>query len=410
MTRLPKEMPFELENCFIAGGSILSLVTKTDIADYDIYPKNKEGLESVLYSLVDDHGGFIVNISDRAITLKLNGLTGKNGNRVIVQIMFFQWFETAQDIFNIFDFTVCMGAYDFDSKEYIFHEDFYGDIASKTLRFNCNTKYPLNSLMRVSKYRNKGYFIGKFEYAKIALAIAKKGLPNSWEELEREIGGVYGKEIKLQSGENQLEYSYENAITVLSELDFDPDDYINNLNSVDENKYTDVTVDEIVNYFTDEPKEYIEISNSNSKNYCVFLEDQFFVGKKVCKYLIEYAGSRNFVKKNTSKLFGYTNISNSDAQSIKVDINNLTNKSTTISKNYYTQFTIYDNSDIILNVANNKSYIQILISYDIDNITRISQDNVITVKSKITFEKVIKDSSNTRLEDVFEVIDNAIHL
>jgi hypothetical protein len=389
MKRLPK-MPFEFENCFIAGGSILSTVTKTDVADYDVYPKNKNGLESALYVLMEDHSSFICNISDRAITLKVNDVKDpKTGNRVIVQIMFFKWFETAKSIFDVFDFTVCMGAYDCDTQEYVFHEDFYGDIASKTLRFNHNTKFPLNSLMRVSKYKNKGYHIGKFEYTKIALAIAKKGLPNSWEELEREIGGVYGKEIKLQQGEDRLEYSYENAISVLSELEFDPDYYLKN--EQDNDSYSDVSIEEIIQYFTDEEKEYTEVYNNK---LCHFIENEFFLGNRVSKHLIEFAGTRNFKKRNPSKLFGY----------ISLDETKVLDFKKTFSR--YQTIDVYNNKQFYeKNFIKNKGLF--LVSYNVDNISMCKSDFV-RVHSNINIEKKV-DNTTTALEDVFDVLNNFMH-
>ena len=91
-----------LKNCFIAGGSILSVATKTAISDYDVYPKNSEGLIDAI-SLLSE-GAYVINVSDRAITLKHNDMKDKDGKRAIIQIMTYDFFENETKIFDNFDF------------------------------------------------------------------------------------------------------------------------------------------------------------------------------------------------------------------------------------------------------------------------------------------------------------------
>jgi len=243
---LPKEMEFsELKGCFIAGGAILSTVTKTPINDYDIYPKNREGFENAVFHFLDDHDGIVINITDRAITIKLNDMKNDDGERYIVQIIT-DFYETADDIFESFDYTVCMGAYDCDTNKFIFHEDFFPDIASKTLRFNPKTKYPMASLFRVNKYKNKGFFISKVETMKLALAIIEYGLPESWNDVENSIGGFYGKSISLET--NDIPFSKEALFELLESMIFDFDHYtISNADN-----YSDVKSHHIVEMFKEE--------------------------------------------------------------------------------------------------------------------------------------------------------------
>lgn len=208
--------PFDIKGCFIAGGAVLSRVTKTEINDWDVYPKSKDAAVDTCIQLMSD-GAYVVNVTDRAITFKHNNHTNLKGERSIIQVMTFDSFDSPETIFDAFDFTVCMGAYDCDNKEYFFSDYFWPDVAGKTLRFNPNTKFPLASQIRVSKYREKGFFIGKGESAKIALAVSAKGIPSSWDELESQLGGVYGKSLKLQT--EGVEFSLDKAFEVLSDLD-----------------------------------------------------------------------------------------------------------------------------------------------------------------------------------------------
>jgi len=221
MNRLPtRPYPFHgLDKCFIAGGAILSAVTKTDVSDYDIYPKSKEGMLEAIYYLMEEEGCFIVNISDRAITLKSNDVKNDKDERVIVQVMMFDEFATADRIFEFFDFTVCMAAFDCDTKEYVFHPDFWIDVAGKTIRFNPKTRYPLNSMMRLGKYRAKGYTLPTSEMVRMSLTLMQSRLPTSWGELEAVIGGTYGQQIKLHT--EGKEFSIQAAIDLFDNLNVD---------------------------------------------------------------------------------------------------------------------------------------------------------------------------------------------
>lgn len=381
---MPKEFEFKFEGCYIAGGAILSLATKNDIADYDVYPKTLQGLTNAVFELMNDHSSHIVNISDRAITFKVNDSKKCNGERNIVQIMTFDWFPTAESIFDFFDYTVCMGAFDCDSKQYVFHDDFYPDIASKTLRFNPKTRYPLASLLRTKKYRAKGFHIGKFEYAKIALAVANGGLPNSWNELEASLGGVYGKQITLNAEEKM--YSYENALEVLSNIEFDPEEYLL-LGDTDE--YSDLTDTDITNYFTDESLDYIEVND----NINCFL-DGYFVGERFSKKLTDLCGENKFKKKTPSKLFGY----------ISEGVSSANYKVGGKYKSTWSSVTHVSRSKSNIKNKNNKHF---LISFPSDNITNVTYDKVsFSGEGKIELEVSLETSAT---DDVDTVLEDLIH-
>lgn len=208
----------EFVGCYLAGGAILSRFTKKEVSDFDLYPKSKEAMMDAVFTVLDDSDKFIVNVTDKAITFKMNNITDSKGNRAVGQIMTYDTFETPEKIFENFDFTVCMGAFDIDTKEHTLHPAFFPDIASKTLRFNPKTRYPLNSLLRINKYKEKGYYISKPEMTRMILTAMNAGMPQSWKELEQQIGGTYGREIELHSKDK--EYSFEAALEVLEELSF----------------------------------------------------------------------------------------------------------------------------------------------------------------------------------------------
>ena len=264
MRNLPKSFEINLPGCFIAGGAILSAATRTDINDYDVYPKSNAAMIDAFHHLIDD-GCFVVNVSDRAVTFKSNTVNNDN-LRTIVQVMTYDSFETVEKIFENFDFTVCMGAFDCDAKTYVFHEDFYPDIATRTLRFNPKTRYPLNSMLRVNKYIAKGFFISKPELIKILLATISKGMPESWEELESQIGGTYGREVRLNKGD--IPFSLEAALDLLSnireftEMAPEPAD--------GRNDFSSYSAEDLEDMFSDQPKHVVV--NSEGDYFTIDIE------------------------------------------------------------------------------------------------------------------------------------------
>lgn len=207
---------FGLSGCYIAGGAVLSVATKQPITDYDIYPKTKKDMVGLCKSLLSE--AELIGFSENAVTFSHFNMKNYEGERVKVQIVRGEY-PTPESIFESFDFSVCMGAFDCDSKTYTYHEDFWPDAASRTIRFNPNTRYPLASFVRTKKYNSKGYKISQGELAKMALAMGRKGEPSSWEELESAIGGAYGRTLKLSRGDEK--YSFKKAIELLSGISDD---------------------------------------------------------------------------------------------------------------------------------------------------------------------------------------------
>lgn len=200
-----KEKCSTIEGAFVAGGAVTSVFTGKVINDVDIYFKSREAFE---YAVAEayENGFWCVAATKRAVTFVDHG-------GVPIQFMHFDFFPTAQDIFAAFDFTVVMGALDFDTGEFVFHEDFLKHNSQRFLRFHPGTRFPLASATRVLKYQTRGYTIGKGDILKIALASRKVKI-DTWEELKDQIGGAYGEKVVL-AGEDK-EFSLDAAIEALS--------------------------------------------------------------------------------------------------------------------------------------------------------------------------------------------------
>lgn len=218
--------PGHFNNAFVAGGAVTSVFTGAPINDIDVYFKSREAFETGVFQAYED-GLWCVSASKRAVTFA--------HDNQIAQLMHFDFFPTADDIFKAFDFTIVMGALDLDTGKttkynpvsfdfddvgedhptsgFIFHDDFLKHNSQRFLRFNPGTRYPLASACRVLKYQQRGYTIGKGDIMKIALAVRGVSI-DSWEDLKDQIGGAYGEKVVLQN--EHLPFSLDAAIAALT--------------------------------------------------------------------------------------------------------------------------------------------------------------------------------------------------
>lgn len=178
---------FAPSEAFIAGGALTSAFTGMGINDVDIYFKNKKAFMLAVEQAYDE-SLWCVSATDRAVTFVRDNC--------IIQLMHFDFFNTAEEIFDAFDYTVCMAAFDIDKQDFVFHEDFMKHASQRFLRFHSGTRYPYGSLMRVLKYQQRGYTIGKSDLLRIGLCLQKVPL-NSWDDLAAAIGGQYGEKAKV---------------------------------------------------------------------------------------------------------------------------------------------------------------------------------------------------------------------
>lgn len=197
---------FMPKGAFIAGGAITSVFTGQPINDVDYYFKSKEDFINAVADAYDDNF-WCVAATDRAVTFVWRDN--------VIQLMHFDFFDTAEKIFDAFDYTVVMGAYDIDKEDFVFHEDFFKHASQRFLRFHSGTRYPYGSLMRVLKYQDRGYKIGKSDLLRIGLACQRVEL-NSWDDLAAAIGGQYGEKAAI---ETDKEFSIDNALELFKDAE-----------------------------------------------------------------------------------------------------------------------------------------------------------------------------------------------
>lgn len=197
-------------NAVLAGGAIVSLFNNTEINDFDLYFKSKEDLFSFLVSNSRIYTN-VSYVSDKSVSLCFN--------KIKVQLVYMDYYKSIQDLFEHFDFECCMGAYDFVTEKFYFSKNFFIDNMSKTIHFNPKAVHPINSLVRVNKYINKGYSIGTKELFKIALSINKICI-DSPQRLKTELSGIYGENFnKVVEKIGDTPFSLDNVLEILSKID-----------------------------------------------------------------------------------------------------------------------------------------------------------------------------------------------
>lgn len=183
----------------IAGGALTSVFSHKEVNDIDVYFRSKEDLLTAFLIATKDWDGVYLSHTDKSITIHDKDTT------TTVQFIYFDYFADAEKVFEVFDYTVCMGAIemgeDLDKSQVVLDPRFLQDIASRTLYFNKGTRFPYISLIRAKKYQERGYKIGKGQLLAIGMACAEKQITN-WLTAKHQLGGVYGSEIDIKVKEN----------------------------------------------------------------------------------------------------------------------------------------------------------------------------------------------------------------
>lgn len=173
-------------NAIIAGGAITALFTGQKIRDWDIYFKNAADChQAVTWFGIN---GTLANETDTSKSYHL-GKQEKPYQLIVMSDLF----GDPETIFNYYDFTVCMAAYQFceDGKEegFVFGDDFFKHIGQRRLVFHTGTMFPICSMLRVMKYIKKGFFITGMELLKVGLAIHSLKI-KTYADLRRQLQGI----------------------------------------------------------------------------------------------------------------------------------------------------------------------------------------------------------------------------
>lgn len=175
---------FKKHNAVIAGGAITSIFSAREIKDYDIFFKDQNAFDNTLSHFSSRSKTYTKTYESNA------SVTFSQGRNTIQLIKLPQTFQpTAEKLVNTFDFTICMGAYDFEAEKFFFHHDFLKHIAQRKLIYNLNCIRPVSAVVRIKKFEQKEYSISKAELLKVIFSVQQLQI-NSYDEVLEHLTGV----------------------------------------------------------------------------------------------------------------------------------------------------------------------------------------------------------------------------
>ena len=128
---------------------------------------------------------YFVCATANAVTYKLDGLKFQ-----LIRHFYNEKSETpVADLLNVFDFTVCQGAFSFIDQQFYFSENFLKDICSRSLIVNKNLEYPLSTLFRTYKYIRKGYNLSPVQVIGLSVQCADLNL-ETYADYKKHILGI----------------------------------------------------------------------------------------------------------------------------------------------------------------------------------------------------------------------------
>lgn len=126
-----------------------------------------------------------------------------------------------EDMISDFDFIHCKAYYDFKTKMLTEPQNFLDVVANKTLIY-CKNPRPINSLLRMNKFVERGWKIQNFEIIKIAVDITELNLKDP-ESLAEILNNLTPQKME-QLGVNPKEIpSAGDLLSKISEFPFDAD-------------------------------------------------------------------------------------------------------------------------------------------------------------------------------------------
>jgi len=131
----------------LGGGAVRSMITGEPISDYDLFFTGNEAVDVTKRYLVDCDFVKVFECPLGELTTYING-------NVKVQLITKMFYTDPSDLVNSFDFTVTMFAWDGD-KIYTCRRAIK-DARKKNLGIN-EVTFPVATINRIHKYRNKGY-------------------------------------------------------------------------------------------------------------------------------------------------------------------------------------------------------------------------------------------------------------
>jgi hypothetical protein len=177
---IPVELLVELKrnNAMLCGGVWTSVVTDQGINDFDFFFNTETEYLNVLTLLNSSKNYKRVFESKNAVGFEFLPKAAFPQIQLIRRE-----FSGMADTVNRFDFTCCMCGYSIADDLFYYHPDFPTSCELKSLKYNYESgSDPISSLMRITKYSKRGYFISPLEMVKISIKVSELKL-NTFNDL-----------------------------------------------------------------------------------------------------------------------------------------------------------------------------------------------------------------------------------
>lgn len=169
-------------SALLAGGAITSVFSSVKIRDFDIY-----------FSSVVNRDRVLEFFEESEVILDFTTANAKSyrvGNLKIQLIVSEKLLlPIPETVSTIFDFTVCMGLYNFGSRLFYLDDKFLVHLSQRKIVFNSKTLYPISSLVRLHKYMKRGFTVSGIEFLKVGLRINSLEM-KTYADLKEQIQGI----------------------------------------------------------------------------------------------------------------------------------------------------------------------------------------------------------------------------
>jgi hypothetical protein len=201
----------------LAGGAITRLCRRESIksshSDLDFYFKDKIYISKLLMNIEEYNES--KNVFDKFnLVYESNNAysyTYKNYKFQFI-ILPFMIYDDPRNLISQFDFSICQAAYDFEFDDVVYSPEFPKDISHEEIHFNINSKHPMSSLLRLEKYRLRGFFMNNMELLKIMFSIQNLKF-NTYKDAANSICGIsttyYEEFVKFLKSDEYKDKKYD---------------------------------------------------------------------------------------------------------------------------------------------------------------------------------------------------------
>lgn len=226
-----------LTNCFVTGGSIVSLLLGETVNDYDIYfTKEHVALKVAFHyaegkakEVTSDPGTVSIYVRSSGIWLNTNEelkpyepkcITGNAISLNDKVQLITKFVGTPDKISKNFDFVHCMCYYDPFGDNLVVPADAAVSMLTKELKYR-GSLYPLASIIRTRKFIKRGWSINAGQYLKMVLQLQKLDLYDL-DVLKDQLMGVdslYFNQMLQQVGDLNAEDGQVDALYLVELID-----------------------------------------------------------------------------------------------------------------------------------------------------------------------------------------------